>query len=117
MVNMGLWQLRRLDDKRERNDLIEARLDEAPIPIEDVDDLDDARFVQVTVTGEYVANDVKVFNRTFEGFAGEWPVGLVELAGGDHVVVSRGFAAVDEAIAAPADGQVTVTGFVIPRAR
>ena len=36
MVNLGFWQLRRLDEKRERNALVEARRDEPVVPVEEL---------------------------------------------------------------------------------
>ena len=32
MVNLGFWQLRRLDEKRDRNALIESRMDQPVVP-------------------------------------------------------------------------------------
>ena len=35
MLNLALWQLRRLDERRDRNDRIAAALAAAPVPIGD----------------------------------------------------------------------------------
>ena len=36
MVSLGFWQLRRLDEKRDRNALIESRMEQPIVPVEDV---------------------------------------------------------------------------------
>jgi surfeit locus 1 family protein len=124
MVNLGLWQLRRLDERRDRNALIEARMDE---PVAAVDDLltpgdeagvGDARYRRTTATGTYDAGaTVVVRNRTQGGVAGAWLVTPLELDAGDRVGVLRGFVsfAPDGAVveAPPPTGEVTVEGLVV----
>ena len=34
MVNLGFWQLRRLDERKEFNATVEARYDEPPVPLD-----------------------------------------------------------------------------------
>ena len=36
MINLGFWQLRRLDQRREFNATIEARYDAAPVDLDDL---------------------------------------------------------------------------------
>jgi surfeit locus 1 family protein len=128
-VNLGFWQLRRLDEKRDRNDLIEARMSQPVVPVDDlmapgdeasVDDagVDDARFRQVTATGSYDDGaTVVVHNRSLDGAAGSWLVTPLTLDGGSEVGVLRGFVALG-ADGEPADlpapaGEVTVEGIVV----
>ncbi len=125
MVSLGFWQLRRLDDKRDRNALIESRREQ---PAEPVDDLlvpgaedgavDALRFRTVTATGTYDDDaTVQVRNRTQNGAAGAWLVTPLRLDGGERVGVIRGFVSFtpDGAVVdAPApEGDVTVTGLVV----
>jgi surfeit locus 1 family protein len=123
MVNLGFWQLRRLDEKRDRNALIEARMEQPVEPVEDVlapgsDEIGDARFREVTATGTYDdAATVTVRNRSQDGVAGAWLVTPLALADGDRVGVLRGFVSLDAdgaAVQAPApEGEVTVEGLVV----
>ena len=124
MVSLGFWQLRRLDEKRERNALIEARMEQPVVPVEDLlapgDEagVGDARFRQVTATGTYDDDaTVVVRNRSQDGVAGAWLVTPLALADGSQVGVLRGFVAIgadNEAVPAAApDGDVTVEGLVV----
>lgn len=125
MVSLGFWQLRRLDEKRDRNALIESRMDQPVVPAEDLlapgdgnPEVGDARFRQVTATGAYDDDaTVEVRNRTQDGVAGAWLVTPLVLDGGAQVGVLRGFVsfAPDGAVVkAPApEGEVTVTGLVV----
>jgi cytochrome oxidase assembly protein ShyY1 len=129
MINLGLWQLRRLDERRERNDLIESRQDQPVTPVDQLvapgaDDaaMSDARYRRVTATGTYDDDaTVVVRNRTQEGVAGAWLVTPLELASGEQVGIVRGFVglqtdgtAVD---APPPEGEVTVEGIVVDPTR
>jgi surfeit locus 1 family protein len=125
MVNLGFWQLRRLDEKRDRNALIEARSDRPMTPIGELLDPgdDDARvegvrYRSVTATGTYDdAATVAVRNRTQDGVAGAWLVTPLQLQGGERVGVIRGFVGIasdGSVVDAPAPaGKVTVTGLVV----
>jgi surfeit locus 1 family protein len=127
MVNLGFWQLRRLDEKRDRNALIESRMEQPVVPVGDLlapgdgdGAVDEARFREVTATGVYDdAATVVVRNRSLDGAPGAWLVTPLELAGGDgaQVGVLRGFVsfADDGSVAeAPApEGEVVVEGLVV----
>lgn len=125
MVNLGFWQLRRLDEKRERNDLIEARQELPMVPVEDLvapgdDDaaVDDARFRRVAAEGVYDdGSTVVVRNRSQDGIAGAWLVTPLDLEGGGRVGVLRGFVsfAADGSVVEPAapTGDVRVEGLVV----
>jgi cytochrome oxidase assembly protein ShyY1 len=129
MVNLGFWQLRRLDEKRDRNALAEARAELPVVPVEDLlapgdgdGEVDAARFREVTATGTYdEAATVVVRNRSQDGIAGAWLVTPVELDGGARVGVLRGFVplgADGTAFPAPAPpGDVTVEGLVVDPGR
>jgi cytochrome oxidase assembly protein ShyY1 len=125
MVNLGFWQLRRLDEKRDRNALIEERLDQPVVPVEDLlapgsseAEVNAARYRRVTATGTYDDGaTVTVRNRSQDGAAGAWLVSPLTLGSGDRVGVIRGFvglASDGSAVEAPAPaGEVAVSGQVV----
>ncbi len=131
MVNLGLWQLRRLDDKRDYKALVEARQEEPAADVVDVvpadasvDDeaVDAVLYRTVRASGTYVADDtVVVENRTFNGAAGAWVLTPLRLDGGTAVVVNRGFIGFERAgdivPPQPPTGRVTVEGLVFPSQR
>jgi surfeit locus 1 family protein len=125
MVNLGFWQLRRLDDRRAENALIEARQEQPAVALDDVVDadagdgeVDELRARAVTLSGRYDDDaTVTVHNRTQDGSTGAWVVTPLVLAGGDRAPVVRGFVGLGpdgEPVATPApDGEVDVTGAVM----
>jgi surfeit locus 1 family protein len=122
MVELGFWQLHRLDERRDRNELVEGRQQDPEVPIDDLlvpgdggAAVDAARFRQVTATGTYDADGtVEVRNRTQDGVAGVWMLTPLVLAGGDRVGIVRGFVALgsdgEPHATPPPGGEVTVTG-------
>lgn len=125
MINLGFWQLRRLDQRRERNDLIRDRQELAEEPVEDLLQAGDgdaavatARYRPVTATGSYDADaTVVVRNRTQDGAPGAWLVTPLILGDGDRVGIVRGFVRLGDdgeplPVAAPS-GDQTVHGVVI----
>jgi surfeit locus 1 family protein len=128
MISLGFWQLRRLDEKKDRNALVEARQDEPVVPVEEVlpPDAGDAEvealnFRRVEATGTYqVDEQVLVRNRSLSGSPGTWVLTPLLLDDGTALVVSRGWIPLDgdPERAAPPDGEVTVQGFVqMPQTR
>lgn len=124
MVSLGFWQLRRLDEKRDRNALAEARLEQPVAPVGEVlppgdgEAVEAARFRRVTATGRYdTPATVVVRNRSQDGAAGAWVVTPLVLEGGGRVGVLRGFVPLgadgDPADAPAPGGEVTVEGMVV----
>ena len=126
MVNLGFWQLRRLDEKKAHN--AEVRRNEA-IAAAPVDTIlqtsdptsrgSDLAFRRVTVTGTYdTANEVIVRARSSNSRPGVWVASPLRLANGDGVIVVRGFLPTQgtpDAVpsgAEPPSGMVTVEGLV-----
>ena len=99
MVFLGLWQLRRLDQRQERNALITQRSEEPTAPLASVVDLDgstadasEARFRRVEASGAFEpGSDIVVRNRTFGGQPGSWLLAVLRLDDGDAVIVNRGW--------------------------
>ena len=128
MIALGLWQLRRLDEKRTYKALVEARQAQPVADVVDVvpatDAVDDPSVTEVLyrrvrATGTYEADDtVVVENRTFNAAPGAWVLTPLRLVEGTAVVVNRGFVGFGrsgEIVAPPPPGGiVTVEGFVFP---
>ena len=128
LVNLGFWQLRRLDERGAENALIEARQDEPPVELDAVltpasteAEAEELRARAVTLVGTYDEGaTVDVHNRTQDGVAGDWMVTPLVLESGDRVGVVRGFVALgpegDPFPAPVPEGEVTVDGAVmVPR--
>jgi surfeit locus 1 family protein len=123
MVNLGFWQLRRLDQRQEANDRIRANAGAEPAELVELvaaSRAEDVEWRPVIVEGAYrVDDDVLVANRTLEGQPGFWIVTPLEPRDGSPALaVVRGFVTrtlVSEgriAEAAAPEGTVRVTGFV-----
>jgi cytochrome oxidase assembly protein ShyY1 len=125
MVSAGFWQLRRLDEKRERNDQVAAL---AELPVVEVSELADPgdydavepiEYRVASATGFYRADEeLLVRNRSFGGAPGSWVMTPLETTDGSVVLVNRGWIpnsgqldAVPPEAAAPS-GRVTVEGLV-----
>jgi surfeit locus 1 family protein len=97
MINLGFWQLRRLDERRDFNAVIEARYDEPPVPLDvlvapdgSVDEA--AEWRPVTASGSYLPDETFfVVNRSQNGRAGRNVVVPLELDDGRILIVNRGF--------------------------
>ena len=130
-VQLGLWQLRRLDQRREVNALVEARLGAPEAPLDEVvrpgapvEDGNDAAYRRVRATGTYaVDQEVLVRIRTLAGRTGAWVVTPLVTAPGRAVLVNRGWVPLEgdpagsRAAGQPPQGTVTVTGFLRPSDR
>ncbi|MGA0230451.1 MAG: SURF1 family protein [Ilumatobacteraceae bacterium] len=106
MVNLGFWQLRRLDERRAFNAVVEASYDSTPVSFgqlvdrdwrADADGLgavDDSGIAWrlVTVSGTYDESaSLRVVNRSQYGRAGDNLVAPLHLDDGRVVLVNRGF--------------------------
>ncbi len=127
MVNLGFWQLRRLDEKRDRNGLIEARMAEPAAALDAIDpdvDPDTVTYRRAAATGVYeAADEVLVRGRSLGGQPGVWVLTPLRTADGLGVVVNRGWVGSSGPIdVAPAEatapgGEVVVTGLLTPTQR
>lgn len=119
MINLGLWQLRRLDERREFNAVVEARYDAPPRLLDAVltpgTDPQDVDWLPVTAVGTYRAEEtVRIVNRSQNGFAGDNIVVPLDLAEGRVLLVNRGFVPLGEDVPLPPSGEVEVTGRLRP---
>jgi surfeit locus 1 family protein len=109
-ANLGLWQLRRLDEKRDRNALVEARMD---APVVAVDETTEA-YRRVLAEGTYDARgEVLVRARSLGGVPGRWVLTPLVLDGGRAVVVNRGFVPNDADVPPPPAGVQRVEGILL----
>lgn len=110
MINLGLWQLSRLDEKRTFNDRVTAHDAAPPAPL--TDDLvagnpDDLIYRRVEATGSYLATpQFEVVNVTQDGTTGRNVVNAFETVDGVLIIVNRGFVPTGSAVPAPPSGEV-----------
>jgi cytochrome oxidase assembly protein ShyY1 len=128
LFNLGLWQLRRLDEKQATNELIQQRsmtlsaidLDTLVAPDDPVTVGADVVWTDVEVVGTYLADEtVLLRSRSLDGRPGFWVLTPLEHGGG-VVVVNRGWIPFEERTDG-ADvefetptGEVTVNGYLQP---
>jgi cytochrome oxidase assembly protein ShyY1 len=120
MVNLGFWQLRRLDERRDFNAAVEARFDEPPARLEELvpggahvgdGELAGVEWRPVEVEGRYLPDEeLRVVNRSQGGRAGDNVVTPLQLDDGRVLLVARGFVPLGEDAAAAPDGEVEVAG-------
>lgn len=121
---LGEWQFHRLEDRRDRNAIIERNEKQPPVPVTDVmapgaSLSADDEWKRVTATGTYAVEDTVVVRyRTRDGAAGVDVVVPLELADGSSVLVDRGWfatqnrGATPDDVPAPPAGEVTIEGWV-----
>jgi surfeit locus 1 family protein len=110
-ANLGLWQLRRLDEKQERNALVETRMEQAPVDVLEADGALEYR--RVTAEGTYdPSGQVIVRGRSLDEAPGRWVLTPLVLADGSAVLVNRGFVPNTVDVPAPPDGEQRVEGIL-----
>ncbi len=125
LVNLGLWQLRRLDERRELNTLVAERGAAEVVAVTALldpdmsgDDAAAAAHRVVSAVGVYsVDEEVLVRSRSLDGQPGAWVLTPLRLGGGVGVAVNRGWVPVPVGSdippeATPPSGRVEITGLV-----
>jgi surfeit locus 1 family protein len=126
-VNLGLWQLQRLDEKRERNAAISARSSAPVQPLDEVvvaeaapSEVDGLVYRRATARGTWDADaSVLVRSRSLRGRPGFHVLTPLVTGDGTALIVNRGFVPFtgdpQEALAAtrPRPGPVEVTGLLL----
>ena len=128
MVNLGFWQLRRLDERRDANERVVERSLARPQPAEELatEDAEDVEFRRVVATGTFDAeHEILVGYRSSRGLPGYHVITPLVLSGETSdadepqaVLVNRGFIPLSlaedwpSADAAPPSGEVEVTGLL-----
>lgn len=113
MVNLGLWQLRRLDEKKAFNAVVTARTEEpvrqlsaTVVPSRD-------EWSRITVTGSYDSTKaVTIINRSTDGAAGYDAVVPFVADSGVTLLVNRGFVPLDVAAPAPTTKRISIVGYL-----
>jgi cytochrome oxidase assembly protein ShyY1 len=119
-VGLGLWQLRRLEERRALNATILGRRSAAPISIEGVSRGAGEPYRRAAARGIYdVEHEVLLYGRTLDGEAGHQVVTPLVLADGGAILVVRGwvpFAMQTAPVrgAAPPAVEVGVSGSLLP---
>jgi surfeit locus 1 family protein len=121
MANLGLWQLRRLDQRRDHNDAVAAGVAAPPVRATEletkvkVEPAADFEWRRVSARGSWRGDEqVLVRNRSLNGLPGVHVVTPLELADGTLLIVNRGFAPVDTPadLLIPPAGEVELTGII-----
>ncbi|MDP8969442.1 MAG: SURF1 family protein [Actinomycetota bacterium] len=123
-ANLGLWQLRRLEQVRGHNALVAARLSSRPQPLQAVlgaagGDPRAVVFRRATVSGRYLSDQELLLGpRSRDGRPGYHVLTPLETGDGRVLLVDRGWVPyeLDEPPvrqAAPPDGQVRVSGILL----
>jgi surfeit locus 1 family protein len=121
-VNLGFWQIRRLEERRLENIVMANRLAADPLPIEELivgagNDLDSLEFRGATATGTFArSEEVLVRSQVHEGTAGWHVITPLVLTDGRAVLVNRGWVPLEmDTVPVPADpptGKTTITGWL-----
>ena len=115
MVNLALWQIRRLHEREGFNQAVRNHSDQPVAPLDDVLTAGVApgavEWRRVTVAGTYLtANEVVVENLSQNGQAGRNVVDPLRLADGSVLLVNRGFVPGTEQVPPAPGGTVTLVG-------
>jgi surfeit locus 1 family protein len=124
-INLGFWQLRRLEERRLENAVGESRFDAEPQDLGALlqgagDDEESLEFRRATFTGRYQPEDeVLIRSQVHQAVAGFHVVTPLVGEDGTAVLVNRGWVPLDAdqvpvLEASPPEGTVTVTGWVRP---
>ena len=122
MVNLGFWQLRRLDDRRADNARIAEAMSQAPSDLAAYLDTlgTPPDYTAIAAAGTYLSEaEVRIGNRSSGGQPGFWLATPLYFDDGRAVAVVRGWvprrslAGLDDRNPAPPEGQVTVVGLAL----
>ena len=115
MVNLGIWQLHRLDERRINNADFVTQIEQAPVSLASV--LDDLRvnpeaYVnrRVQTTGTYAPEQIALFNRSQGGGAVDNVLTRLETPDGAVLLVNRGAIPVQATPPAPFPEEVEIEG-------
>src|SRR5262245_11314134 len=120
MINLGFWQLRRLDERRDFNATVEDRIDQPAVALDELvpadaevgdDALKDVEWRPVEASGRYLGDDeIHIVNRSQDGRAGDYVVTPLRLDDGRILLVARGFVPLETDAAPAPSGEVDVEG-------
>ena len=123
MVNLALWQLRRLDEKKTFNRVVRDRGTQTVVPVSSLlpigvtaEAVASAEWRRVSATGTYDLVQLLIRSRSFNGRPGFHVVTTLKLDDGRTLLVNRGWIAISQQPGvsppppAPATGEVTIAG-------
>ena len=115
MVNLGIWQLHRLDERRIDNADFVVQIEQAPVSLASVLDelrVDPEAYVnrRVQTTGTYSPDQIILFNRSQGGGAVDNVLTRLETQDGAVLLVNRGAIAVQATPPTPFLGEVQIEG-------
>jgi surfeit locus 1 family protein len=120
-VSLGFWQLRRLDERQALNASVTRGLAEEEVPLGSVMDepASSLRYRRVTATGRYLPQEEVLLGPTSRDGAPGYDVLTPFVTADGAILVNRGWVpyALSEppvVEAAPPEGQVTVSGYLLP---
>ena len=110
MISLGLWQLRRLDEKQSFNRQVteHTNADVAPLDSASLQGwADELAYRRVSTTGTYLLEpQFEVVNVTQGGTTGRDVVNALQLADGTLIIVNRGFVPTGTPLPPPPSGEV-----------
>jgi cytochrome oxidase assembly protein ShyY1 len=122
-AELGLWQVRRLDQRKKLNAVVSAHMHLPVVPVGDALRGSDARgaiYRRVTAKGTYdVSQEVLLTGRAFNNRPGSDVLTPLVTSDGRALIVNRGFVplGIDKPASpqtTPPAGEVTVTGILLP---
>jgi len=128
MVNLGFWQLHRLDERKAFNAEMKAAVDQPAQPIGVLlpagvnsthEEVESVKYRSVSASGSYLVDQqVLVTNRTQNSAPGYWVLTPLDLGDGTALVVNRGWIPYSYTADgswsdfAPPTGRVSITGSI-----
>ncbi len=110
MISLGLWQLRRLDEKKTFNSQVTEHTNADVAPLESAlleGRADQLAYRRVSTAGTYLSEpQFEVVNVTQDGTTGRDVVNALQLADGTLIIVNRGFVPTGTPLPAPPTGEV-----------
>jgi cytochrome oxidase assembly protein ShyY1 len=125
MIWLGIWQLDRLDARREFNDVVSERIEQPPVSFDELtastgagDDPGDLEWRQTLVAGSYLPDQILWFNRSQGGLAGDNVLSPLVTLDGTTVLVNRGFVPLGATVPPAPSGPVELLARVrVPQQR
>ncbi len=93
-IRLGLWQLDRLDERRQRNQAVAAKLEQPVIDLTaGIDPTQDLTYRRLRATGTFdAAHEILLSNRSYSGQAGVHLITPLQISGiGYAILVDRGW--------------------------
>jgi len=110
MITLGLWQLRRLDEKQTFNSRVTEHTNAGVMQLDAAlleGSADELSYRRVSTTGKYLPDpQFEVVNVTQGGTTGRNVVNALQLADGSLIIVNRGFVPTGAPVPAPPFGEV-----------